>query len=123
MQSDVDLQDPPVRLKDLARTGRGLNADLPADPAPVRVSFSDHPSFTPPPADVVIWRYVDLPKLVSMLASQALFFARLDTQSDPFEGSLPHRDGSELASDAITPGGVDPNQLRQFMTMQRVSGT
>jgi hypothetical protein len=55
-QVEVDLHDPPVRLKDLARTGRGLNADLPPDPAPIRVSFSDHQSFRPPPTEVVIWR-------------------------------------------------------------------
>jgi streptogramin lyase len=120
-QVEVALNDPPVRLKDLARTGRGLSADLPPDPAPICVSFSAHSSFTPPPTEVVIWRYVDLPKLVSMLASRSLFFARLDKQPDRFEGSLPQHDGSDLNFDQLTSGGLGADQLREFMKMQRES--
>lgn len=120
-ETDVELHELPVRLKDLARTGRGLSADLPPDPVPVRVSFSAHSSFSAPSTEVVIWRYVDLPKLVSMLASRALFFARLDKQPDRFEGSLPQHDGSELNLDELTSGGLTTDQLREFMKMQRQS--
>lgn len=37
---------------------------------------------------MTIWRYMDIPKLVSMLDKKALFFARSDKLSDPFEGLL-----------------------------------
>src|SRR5258708_6357986 len=42
-----------------------------------------------PPEDTVIWRYVSLPKFLSLVASQALFFARADRLGDPFEGTFP----------------------------------
>ena len=49
----------------------------------------DHPTFERPPnPDVSIWRYMDLAKFVSMLESQALHFARVDTMEDAFEGSI-----------------------------------
>lgn len=42
------------------------------------------------PADpnVRIWRYMDFAKYVALLKDKALYFARLDTVGDPFEGSL-----------------------------------
>jgi hypothetical protein len=42
-----------------------------------------------PSSDEAIWRYMDLPKLISLLSTKALFFARSDFLGDPFEGSLP----------------------------------
>lgn len=42
------------------------------------------------PVDVKIWRYVDLAKFVSMLASRSLYFPCATTElKDPFEGWLP----------------------------------
>ncbi|MGC1778753.1 MAG: hypothetical protein WBB34_12450 [Xanthobacteraceae bacterium] len=36
-----------------------------------------------------IWRYIDLPKLISMLSRKSLFFACPNDFDDPFEGYLP----------------------------------
>lgn len=47
-----------------------------------------HPSFSPPPPEAKLWRYVDLPKYLAMLDSKALWFARVDQLDDPFEGSV-----------------------------------
>lgn len=50
--------------------------------------YEKHHACTPPPADAVLWRYMDFTKYVSLLATRALFFARVDKLDDPFEGSL-----------------------------------
>lgn len=53
-------------------------------------SYQEHPVFTPPSdRDTGVWRYMDFAKLVSLLATQALFFARAESLNDPFEGSYP----------------------------------
>jgi hypothetical protein len=47
-----------------------------------------HPAFEPPTdPDVCIWRYQDLAKLLNLLQRARLFFPRVDTLDDPFEGS------------------------------------
>ena len=51
--------------------------------------YTEHPTFSPPPDDAVLWRYMDFTKFVSLLEKQALFFARADKLEDPFEGYLP----------------------------------
>ncbi len=52
--------------------------------------YEEHPIFEKPTDEnAAIWRYLDFTKLVSLLDRQALFFARADTLSDPFERSLP----------------------------------
>src|SRR5215475_712858 len=49
----------------------------------------DHPAFVQPDDKAErIWRYMDFAKFVSLLASNALHFSRIDQFSDPFEGSL-----------------------------------
>ena len=40
-----------------------------------------------PDGSTVLWRYLDLFKLISMLATGCLWFSRADTVGDPFEGS------------------------------------
>src|SRR4051794_14549490 len=47
-----------------------------------------HPVFDPVDRSVVIWRYFDFPKFLSMLQRKALFFCRSDLLGDPLEGSL-----------------------------------
>lgn len=42
-----------------------------------------------PEQNAWIWRYVDLPKFISMLQHQSLFLSRADKFGDKFEGSLP----------------------------------
>lgn len=48
----------------------------------------EHPSFTPPPDNAVLWRYMDFTKFVSLLDRSALFLARADKLGDPFEGAF-----------------------------------
>ena len=52
------------------------------------MSFKPHPDLTVPQQDEVVWRYMDLAKLLSLLDRSALYFSRLDklSQLDPFEG-------------------------------------
>lgn len=53
---------------------------------PVNIS---HPAFLQPDdSSISIWRYMDFAKYVAMLKERAVYFARLDTFDDPFEGSL-----------------------------------
>ena len=49
--------------------------------------YEEHPNFQPPKDDAVLWRYMDFTKLVSLLETQSLFFARSDKLGDPFEGA------------------------------------
>lgn len=52
--------------------------------------FAAHPVFTPPADPAIpIWRYMDLPKFVSILSKGALYFPSADRLGDPFEGSYP----------------------------------
>ena len=51
--------------------------------------WKPHPNFNAPHIDTKIWRYVDFTKLVRMLETRSLFFARSDRFDDPFEGSYP----------------------------------
>lgn len=52
----------------------------------------EHPLFiAPEDEDIKIWRYLDFTKLISLIDTRRLFFARADTFNDPFEGSYPRR--------------------------------
>lgn len=52
------------------------------------MTYQPHPNFDTPAPDTEIWRYMDLPKFVSLLEKSALFFSRADKIGDPYEGSL-----------------------------------
>lgn len=50
--------------------------------------YQSHEVLTPPDdPNAAIWRYMDFTKLVALLESASLFFARADTLGDEFEGS------------------------------------
>ncbi len=51
-----------------------------------RYRYSPRP-YTLPDPDSLLWRYLDFPKYVSLLATRQLFFARVDTFNDPYEGA------------------------------------
>jgi hypothetical protein len=51
--------------------------------------------FETPPSATTLWRYMDFSKYVAMLASQTLFFSRLDQLQDPFEGAMGSEDTQE----------------------------
>ena len=49
--------------------------------------YKEHPSFTPPCNNAVLWRYMDFTKFISLLDTSSLFFARADKLGDLFEGT------------------------------------
>ncbi|MFA7383570.1 MAG: hypothetical protein WC001_08970 [Desulfurivibrionaceae bacterium] len=51
--------------------------------------YEHHPSIVTPPDDTVIWRYMNLERVLALLGSQRLFLCRLDGFSDPWEGVWP----------------------------------
>lgn len=55
-----------------------------------RYRNSDFHSVVPPPSNksVVLWRYIDLAKLVMMLSNKQLYFARASVFKDRHEGSI-----------------------------------
>ena len=50
--------------------------------------YQAYKDFKIPPLNKGLWRYLDFTKFVSLLDTKALFFARIDTLEDPFEGTL-----------------------------------
>ena len=47
--------------------------------------------------EVILWRYMDFTKFVDPLAKRALYFARLNTLGDAFEGNYPRQNQRVLA--------------------------
>ncbi len=50
--------------------------------------YKEDQRFKAPLGDAVLWQYMSFTKFVSLLARNALFFARADKLGDPFEGAL-----------------------------------
>lgn len=51
--------------------------------------YTQQPGFTPPGnPEAVIWRYLDFARLLSLLTSRSLYFARADLLGDSFEGTI-----------------------------------
>jgi hypothetical protein len=63
--------------------------------------------FSGPKDDALLWRYVDLPKYVSMLSTRSLWFSRVDLLGDPFEGSLSAVNAKTRAGRFRDQGGTD----------------
>lgn len=84
--------------------------EQPTSPSPEE----DLSRFIPPPPseDLVIWRYLDFTKFVALLDTKSLYFARVSTLDDPFEGSFPpaqtvlERVKGTLPAGAVPPGAV-----------------
>lgn len=58
--------------------------------------YKKHDLFLEPKnQNVKIWRYIDFTKLISLLETTQLFFAKSDLFEDPFEGSWPLRNIEE----------------------------
>lgn len=51
--------------------------------------FQEHPNVSAPAGSTMLWRYLDLAKLLFLLEHRALWFSRLDTLGDPYEGLPP----------------------------------
>jgi hypothetical protein len=92
------------------------------------VPYETHPVFETPPDETPIWRYMDLPKFVSVLSTSSLFFVRADRLDDPFEGSLPRATREDFAEwlrqqrfddGAATPDQVLGTFMRHLQQMRR----
>jgi hypothetical protein len=78
-----------------------VSADL------IRGVAREHPDFPAGSLDATIWRYIDFTKLVSILNSRSLFFARADQFDDPFEGSSTQAN-VEARADFLREAGMAP---------------
>ena len=84
--------------------------------------YKEHPAFSPPPPDAILWRYMDFAKFTSLIDKRALFFARADRLGDPFEGSTSQVNTSlhpiiykdSLNSDALKGLPIGFQSLRRF---------
>jgi hypothetical protein len=64
--------------------------------------YTSHPGLPCEISDeVVIWRYLDFTKYVDLLTWQSLWFARLNTLGDPFEGTYPAENHARFAHMAM----------------------
>ncbi len=74
--------------------------------------YNLHRAFNTPPSEAVLWRYTDFTKFLSFLDSGKLWFARVDTLGDPFEGS-------NSAADAESPTFHYAGELRGLTPTER----
>jgi hypothetical protein len=67
--------------------------------------YEPHPLIETPPDDTIIWRYMDLTKLLAMCARSALHLCRMDHLRDPWEGKWPQGilDGYRAAMKSAVP--------------------
>ena len=85
--------------------------------------FEDHPQFTPPAEDTLLWRYMDLAKFLAMLQQKGLYFSRSDRLGDPFEGShgalsasrSTELFGGDLPKEVIDLADGDFERFREFI--------
>lgn len=64
----------------------------------------------PPDENQRIWRYVDFTKFVDLLETGALFFSRVSSLDDAFEGSFPAAQTVlERVKGALLPGSISPD--------------
>lgn len=66
--------------------------------------YVSDPFARPPSDDAVLWRYMGFTKFVSLLEKSALYFCRLDSLGDPFEGSIAGGAGASMI--AVQPPDV-----------------
>jgi hypothetical protein len=52
------------------------------------MSYLEHPQIESPDDDLVIWRYMDLPKFLLMIEQRGLYFALLTEFEDKWEGVI-----------------------------------
>jgi len=68
--------------------------------------YAVNPDIDTPPDDTVVWRYMNLEKLLALLNSAALHMCRLDQFRDPWEGVWPPVviEGIRASVAAVSPG-------------------
>jgi hypothetical protein len=69
--------------------------------------YEAHPLITEPPASAKLWRYMDVTKLISLLHTSSLFFARADRFLDSWEGAISE---SNILAYQAAAGGLPGDQ-------------
>jgi hypothetical protein len=74
-----------------------------------------HPAFQQPrDTSVLAWRYMELPKLLSLIVTRQLYLRRLDLMPDKYEGLFPARVAESLARAVLAAGGVTAEQAKEI---------
>jgi hypothetical protein len=77
--------------------------------------YKEHSAFIQPNnEDILVWRYMDFTKFVSLLDSRRLYFTRADKFDDPFEGSWPKMN---VLARMIVPDGI-PDEHKDYFLKQ-----
>jgi hypothetical protein len=82
---------------------------------------NEHPDFAPLNDDLILWRYMDVPKFLSLIEDNGLFFARADLMTDPWEGSTGPRNAAirpELYGEHYAAMGPRMQHARKQMRTQ-----
>jgi len=58
--------------------------------------YEENENIVTPPDEAIVWRYMNLEKLLALLATNTLFLCRLDRLRDPWEGVWPNSAVNEL---------------------------
>jgi hypothetical protein len=78
-------------------------------------STATHPAFPQPPdTSTLAWRYMDLPKLLSLIVNRELYLRRLDLMPDKYEGLYPAQVSPALAQAMAASGAVTADQAREI---------
>ena len=83
--------------------------------------YAEHPNFTPPPDNAVLWRYMDFTKFVSLLVRNELFFVRADKLKDPFEGTWTNVnvEAAEAFYNSLPERALQGNRIHMDREMRR----
>lgn len=72
--------------------------------------YYNHCEIETPPDDTIIWRYMDIEKLLFILENSELFFSRSDKFKDKFEGILPEKNKDQITN-PVNKKGVVANSI------------
>jgi hypothetical protein len=76
--------------------------------------YKSHPVFESPGDDAVLWRYCDLPKLVSLLSKKALHFSVASALGDHFEGAMTRELAAWMPRDVLP--AIAPTRHQTFVS-------
>jgi hypothetical protein len=78
--------------------------------------LADHPSFPQPKNPTLpVWRYLDTPKLLSLLLRREIYLRRLDLLPDKFEGTHPKLTWELIRQQLAKEATLTPEQVRSIV--------
>jgi len=75
----------------------------------------EHPQIETPPDEIVIWRYIDLPKFLLMLEHKALYFALFSEFEDKWEAVLDRELTASIAGQFTAASGQVIGLFQEFI--------